>query len=524
MTISSTQTDRPVSVTESTPLLNPVSAYSTHRLCSVHAPDLATALVLHLDRPSDLLTSASLNEHDSSAEPFGLDIALESPSSFRRTRLVLLDVFRGLVLCLQLIDTATEFLCRSSSKYSQSWHQLIHFPLPHSTFIIHLVTLICTPSLHFLLGCGAVLAINTRRSLGWGSIGLVWRSLKLGLILLVLNQLLMSQKLIQARGHVLLIMLPIWSLGFNLFLITLLLVGLFQIQRVLIIRLLKNHPLTQSEPPPKFDQLLADLGPSPAFVNLVIDTCLVLIGLGLPLVIGYMLPGSRDAPDQDWWIDWAQTRSWWFWFLVTPTPDMSSNPRSYLVSSYAPIGWFPYVILGAAYGRTLIRKRRTKSGHFVHHLKLAFYACVIFLLTRLLDIGNHSSPDLIVKSSFSFLRGNWQMALFTTEFPPDLAHLSLALTLQFITLAILDLFPPRLLESTPLLQFGRSPMIFYSAQLLSFHYLLPSILAILSWPSVLSIFWGSMVALACLPVFWLVCEAWVIFKDQYRPESVWRFL
>ncbi|KAH9819474.1 hypothetical protein DFH28DRAFT_886238 [Melampsora americana] len=519
------------STSELTPLLNHKHQSTQYKLCSIQPHQLSTSLILHLNRQSDFLTSVSLNEFDVSVEPFGSDIGSENSFSFRRTRLILLDVIRGFILCLQVIDTATEYLGPSSSKYSQSWHQHIFFPLPHSTFILHMITLVCTPALHFLLGCGAVLAIETRRSLGWSSIRLIRRSVKFGLVLLILNQILMSQRIIQSRGNVLLIMLPIWSLGFNLVIITSCLIGIHQIQKAFLKSLLKKFQVTSpstDDRPPDLDLISSQLGAWPSYINLCIDILMILIGLSLPLLIGYMLPGSPDAPDQDWWIDWAQTRSWWFWFLVTPSPHMSSHPRSYLISSYAPIGWFPYVILGAVYGRDLIRKRRTKASYFTYHLSLAFYAAIIFILTRLLDIGNHSIPHynqqpdspLLPNRRLKWLRGNWQMLIYTTQFPPDLAHLSLSLSIQFIMFGFFDLVPSKLLENNPFLQFGRSSMIFYSIQLLSFHYILPPLLSILDWSNQLNVFWCSVIGLSCLPVFWLICETWMIFKDQQTPQSV----
>lgn len=168
------------------------------------------------------------------------------------------------------------------------------------------------------------------------------------------------------------------------------------------------------------------------------------------------------------------------------------------------------------------------------HLKLSIISGLVFILmTRVLDLGNLAVPyervpdsDLIKPIDpglFRWLRGSWEMTLYTTSFPPDLGYLSLASTLIFLLLAVLDLIPPTLLSLSPLLQFGRSPIFFYSIQLLSFHYVLPSILVILDWPRHLNLLWISIVSISSLPVLWLACEAWVIFKDCQSPESLWRF-
>jgi hypothetical protein len=59
------------------------------------------------------------------------------------------------------------------------------------------------------------------------------------------------------------------------------------------------------------------------------------------------------------------------------------------------------------------------------------------------------------------------MAFYTTVYPPDLGHVSLASTLIFLLLALLDLLPQALLTFNPLLIFGRAPIFFYSIQVQS---------------------------------------------------------
>ncbi|KAA1126641.1 hypothetical protein PGTUg99_031675 [Puccinia graminis f. sp. tritici] len=212
----------------------------------------------------------------------------------------------------------------------------------------------------------------------------------------------------------------------------------------------------------------------------------LLIGSGLlPLLIAYMLPSDREDPDPDWWIESSLTRSYWFWFFFTPTPQMSAYPRFGMVSNFAPIGITDIGNLGVPY-----------------------------------ITDDHHPARAVTGRWFRWLRGSWEMAFYTTVYPPDLGHVSLASTLIFLLLALLDLLPQALLTFNPLLIFGRAPIFFYSIQLLLFHYLLPSVLVILDWPRNLNLFWISVVSFSSLPVLWLACEAWVIFKDCKSPQSV----
>ncbi|PLW54591.1 hypothetical protein PCANC_04231 [Puccinia coronata f. sp. avenae] len=506
--------------------------------------------------PTGLLSSVALNENDLSVDPVGLDLDLQStpsnsfqpdrspaPHRFRKSRFLLtLDIFKAIVLSLQTIYTANQFIgpySYSDQPFTPYWHKHVVFPLDcPSQYRIHLLTLICAPALHFVLGCSTVLAIHTRRCLGWRSHELFFRSLKLGLSLLLLNQLLMSQTIFQTRGKVILTTLPIWSLGWNLIFITAILIALFLAERTILNYLysktsgclLKTTSLHGDDDgdedlETRWMRRCADR------IRVAIDAFLVTSTVFLPLVIGYMLPGDREDPDPDWWIESSLTRSYWFWFFLAPTPKMSAYPRFGMVTNFAPVGWLPFVLLGAFYGRSLIRKPQERKMTFHQHLKLAIVSVTVFALTRAVDVGNLAVPYIADEGParavpghlFRWLSGSWEMAFYTTAYPPDLGHLSLSSTLIFLLLALLDLLPQALLNLNPLLLFGRSPIFFYSIQLLSFHYVLPSVLAIVDWPMHLNLFWISVVSLSSLPVLWLACEAWVIFKDCKSPQSLWRF-
>ncbi|KAA1075136.1 hypothetical protein PGT21_029808 [Puccinia graminis f. sp. tritici] len=511
-----------------------------------------------------LLSSVALNENDLSVDPVGLDLDLHhsalNPNQlplpslnplFKKSRfLMTLDIFKAIILSIQTIYTANQFIgpySNSNQPFTPYWHQHIKFPLSHpSQYTIHLLTLICSPALHFVLGSSAVLAIHTRKCLGWRSHQIFFRSLKLGLSLLVLNQLLMSQTIFQTRGQVFLTTLPIWSLGWNLVMVTTILIGLFLAERAILNYLytktrgsLLEEPIRRRPEENETDEDQDEDVETTEWmrgwadrIRWAIDAFL-LIGSGLlPLLIAYMLPSDREDPDPDWWIESSLTRSYWFWFFFTPTPQMSAYPRFGMVSNFAPIGWLPFVLLGAFYGRCLIRKHQERIQTIHRHLKLAIVSILIFGLTRIIDIGNlgvpyitddHHPARAVTGRWFRWLRGSWEMAFYTTVYPPDLGHVSLASTLIFLLLALLDLLPQALLTFNPLLIFGRAPIFFYSIQLLLFHYLLPSVLVILDWPRNLNLFWISVVSFSSLPVLWLACEAWVIFKDCKSPQSLWRF-
>ncbi|KAH9472257.1 hypothetical protein Pst134EA_002880 [Puccinia striiformis f. sp. tritici] len=532
--------------------MEPTTAYSESSqllplrfFTPVRAHSTITRFILSYSHsPVGLLSSVALNENDLSVDPVGLDLDLQCTSNTTQPRfrkagfLLTLDIFKAIVLSLQSIYTANQFIgpfSNSNQPFSPYWHKHVLFPIScPSQYKIHLLTLVCSPALHFVLGCSTVLSIHTRRSLGWRSHQIFFRALKLGLSLLILNQLLMSQTIVQTRGKVMLTTLPIWSLGFNLVFITSILIGLFLIERGILNYIYTKTSDCLLEPPtsnPNEEEERKWMKRCADRIRVSIDTILVISTGLLPLLIGYMLPGVREDPDPDWWIESSQTRSYWFWFFFAPTPQMSAHPRFGMVSNFAPVGWLPFVLLGAFYGRSLIRKPQERKETFHRHMKLAIVSLSVFGLTRFLDLGNLAVPYMKVGPEegpiraieghlFRWISSSWEMGFYTTAYPPDLGHVSLSSTLIFILLGLLGLLPQALLTFNPLLLFGRAPIFFYSIQLLSFHYILPSVLTILDWPRHLNLVWISIVSLSSLPVLWLACEAWVVFKDCKSPQSV----
>jgi len=346
----------------------------------------------HSHSPTGLLSSVALNENDLSVDPVGLDIDLNCQSQnehelppfqprFKKSRFLLtLDIFKAVVLSLQTIYTANQFIgpfSYSDQPFTPYWHKHVIFPLSYpSQYKIHLLTLICSPALHFVLGCSTVLAIHTRRCLGWRSHELLFRSLKLGFSLLVLNQLLMSQTIFQTRGRVILTTLPIWSLGWNLIFITTILIGLFLSERTILNYLytktsgclLQTTGLRHEDGEDQDMEETRWMRRCADRIRWAIDSFLLIGTAFLPLIIGYMLPGDREDPDPDWWIESSLTRSYWFWFFLAPTPQMSAYPRFGMVTNFAPVGWLPFVLLGAFYGRVLIRKPQERAATFHRHL------------------------------------------------------------------------------------------------------------------------------------------------------------
>ncbi|KAI9628066.1 hypothetical protein KEM48_011849 [Puccinia striiformis f. sp. tritici PST-130] len=436
--------------------MEPTTAYSESSqllplrfFTPVRAHSTITRFILSYSHsPVGLLSSVALNENDLSVDPVGLDLDLQCTSNTTQPRfrkagfLLTLDIFKAI-------------------------------------YKIHLLTLVCSPALHFVLGCSTVLSIHTRRSLGWRSHQIFFRALKLGLSLLILNQLLMSQTIVQTRGKGNDVNNPtnmVIRIQFGIY-------NEYPNRIILIERGILNYIYTKTsdcllEPPtsnPNEEEERKWMKRCADRIRVSIDTILVISTGLLPLLIGYMLPGVREDPDPDWWIESSQTRSYWFWFFFAPTPQMSAHPRFGMVSNFAPVGWLPFVLLGAFYGRSLIRKPQERKETFHRHMKLAIVSLSVFGLTRFLDLGNLAVPYMEVGPEegpiraieghlFRWISSSWEMGFYTTAYPPDLGHVSLSSTLIFILLGLLGLLPQALLTFNPLLLFGRAPIFFYSIQ------------------------------------------------------------
>lgn len=131
--------------------------------------------------------------------------------------------------------------------------------------------------------------------------------------------------------------------------------------------------------------------------------------------------------------------------------------------------WLPFGFLGIVLARFLTRRERNKLSLSAIHTALFIGFATFFVLTRILKFGNlstHLLPDHPRHRNNPYLE-SWQAFLYTIKFPPDLAYTSLCLSINAILFALIVLVKTEWKESSPLLQFGRAPVFFYTANVSS---------------------------------------------------------
>lgn len=127
--------------------------------------------------------------------------------------------------------------------------------------------------------------------------------------------------------------------------------------------------------------------------------------------------------------------------------------------------WLPFGLIGVVFARYLTRRERTKFALSAIHILLFILFSTFFVLTRILKFGNlstHLLPDHPRHPNNPYLE-SWQAFLYTIKFPPDLAYSSLCLGVNSLLFALITLCETQWKENSPLLQFGRSPIFFYVA-------------------------------------------------------------
>ena len=113
-------------------------------------------------------------------------------TGYRASRLLPLDVLRGLIIVLMALDHTNHFIAQQHSP-GEYWGG--PFPVYHDalTFLTRLVTHLSAPGFFFLMGAGMLLFAHSRRKQGWSEWAIVRHflirgGLLIGLQLLVVNR------------------------------------------------------------------------------------------------------------------------------------------------------------------------------------------------------------------------------------------------------------------------------------------------------------------------------------------------
>lgn len=228
-----------------------------------------------------------------------------------------------------------------------------------------------------------------------------------------------------------------------------------------------------------------------------------------------------------------------------------------ILSSFPPVGWLPFVLLGVVYGRTLLRLS-SPSKVSALNASLSILFALLFVSTRLLEYGNLSTNcldtiDQDTRHHHNHASGNQYLASFRSffyivKYPPSPAFAFATMSGNFLLLYIFNVlsYSGRKVDSllrsrnNPLLVFGNNPLFFYGTHgwyitLLSKAYLhtnLPGSDPATppsppGWGIKPQIGLGGIfvtILASVLIVMFFACRAYGDWKKTKGRESVWRFL
>lgn len=479
------------------------------------------------------------------------DVASKLTMSTKSTaRALAPDLLRGLLVVLMVLDhnsilNAWSHETAIGGEYDSGvpvhrWNHL-------QPFVIRLLTYLWPPGLTFLFGTGIVYFGRSRKALGWSS----WRMFGhffVRAILLVIIAMIMG--VVLTGGKIWFLNLILFALAVDYLLAGILWILVSNSEELLAFGLLRVLP------DPKDDDarepLLADRRgslriASTAKIIRAADISwhahnAVLLMLAIA-TIGWNLwlsptEGRCTTENTASTLALDVPRSNWFriWFYPVET--------SHVMSSYPPLAWISFAILGLLYGRIVLARTWTRTALTLGHVFAGLIFLLVFALTRLLHFGNLSEGCLHMpehekhSSSTNQYLASPRSFFYLTVYPPDAAFWAYGAGCNLLLLAFLAIVPTVVASTLlqPLVEFGTSPLFFYVAHL-------PLLsLSRLFWLKIYGhetgrtnpligndddgvekiwVFWLNW-ALVLL-VLYPLCRWYALFKDTRGRDSIWRF-
>lgn len=350
-------------------------------------------------------------------------------------------------------------------------------------YLVRSLTHLCAPGFTLLLGMGVVYLGRSRRKQGWGTLRLLrYFALRMAVLTLVM----MAQGVLMTGGQLWFLNIVLFALAVDYFLAGVLWLVVDETETKLtefLTRVLANEAGTRhhdsdsdAEQPllhagrPQMSGAEAKATRISWHIHNLLLVVLSLITIFWNIWLsedqGYCAATKSDALDgaaraTDDWNDRKMDKYWWLhlWFWETSAPGV--------LSSFPPLAWLSFAIIGVLYGRVVISGGRS-THNLIGHVGAGLVFAVVFLLTRLLHFGNLSENCLQTPENRAHPTWNQYLVspaafFYTIKYPPDVAFWSLTLAINFFLLAALGQVPVSFAKKwfVVLLDFGTTSLFFY---------------------------------------------------------------
>ncbi|KAL9013860.1 MAG: hypothetical protein Q9173_001468 [Seirophora scorigena] len=481
------------------------------------------------------------------------DPVTDGPQATASPRALAPDLLRGLLMVLQAVDhcSVSQGAWRHGVALESEQDGTIVNKWNHAVpWTARMLTHLCAPGFMFLLGMGVVYFGRSRGKLGWSSWQMLRHFAVRAFVLAAVNELLFTLPF--GRGRIIILNIVLLALAVNYFLAGLLWLGMNASEQALSALLQSSFHASSNdevEQPLLQDQTSHSSAKS---ISEWSERCswhihnAILLAIAIVTVAwnhwlsphhghcppdvspGYSGPTQPRYTNLGPWFD--------FWFL--------SVSYKRVISPFPPLAWLSPAILGLLYGRIVLSRKWRAYTINAGNAAFAVVLMLLFVLTRLLHVGNLSEDCLRMPEQLASSEGrNQYLASFRSffyivKYPPSFSYIVFTMSVNFLLLALFGSLPEKVARRIPtLLTFGQSALFFYIVHLMLYFGMGNQVKA---WfghdldhidpmtgkpavgtegkPAVMWITW-----LVGLAILWPLCRGYGRFKSTKGVNSVWRF-
>lgn len=510
-----------------------------------------------LDAGSNNTTQTRDGQINASHSPYGSvseddDSPIHLTASTRSTtRGLAPDLLRGLLVVLMALDHNTLMLNpwrpetaidgeTDSGEPVHEWNRPV-------AYAVRSLTHLCAPGFIFLLCTGIVYFGRSRRAIGWSTGQMTWHFLQRAV---VLTLLCVPMGLLLTLGRAWFLNLMLFALAVDYFVAGILFLVISRTEESLAFGLLKILPDAKGDD--VREPLLADrrgeedIAPDTKIMRAadiswhfhnVFLLALAVVTIWWNILLsptgGHCEADSsvvRIAPMGLPKSNWFRV---WFYPLAADGVD----------SAFPPLAWLSFAILGLLYGRIVLARPWTKTVLEIGNMTTGLVFSAIFVLTRVLQLGNLSKGCLQVPEHGAHADANpylasWTSFFYLVKYPPDIAFWAYGIGANFFLLGFLGILPVAVatIVLNPLLVYGTSAFFFYVVHLVLLFLTrlvwLPWMGHDMGWKDAFT--GDKAVGVDIMWVYWLnwavvlvvmypLCRLYGSFKKTRRADSIWRF-